>query len=124
MIVETKRNILFEYRSKEASQSFFNLGKANSIVEVDTFGNLIPNVCPLRALEPIVQNFIKGPFSERGRFNYKMDILTEKMLGEAFHFGMRMLHLSSDFDADNGLAVEKDAWTKKILTPQQLRSLL
>lgn len=32
------------------------------------------------------------------RVPYKLDVLTERLLKEAVHDGMRILHLSSDFD--------------------------
>ena len=37
---------------------------------------------------------------------------------------MRILHLSSDFDGSEGLAVEEEGWVKKVLTPENLKTLL
>lgn len=81
---------------------YFNYAKANPIVELDSYGNMFTDERPIKANGPPISLFIRGPFSAakdlKIRVPFKLDILTERLLTEAIHDGMRILHLSSDFD--------------------------
>lgn len=107
---------------------YFNYAKANPIVEVDSFGNVVSDERPIKANGPPISLFIRGPFLAakdlKIRVPFKLDILTESLLTEAVHNGMRILHLSSDFDGSEGLAVEEEGWAKKLLPPEKLKTLL
>jgi hypothetical protein len=51
-------------------------------------------------------------------------VLTEEIIVEAMRYGMRILHLTSDFDGTHGLCVEKENGVKHVLSPEDLNKLL
>jgi hypothetical protein len=51
-------------------------------------------------------------------------VLTEEIIVEAMRYGMRILHLTSDFDGKDGLCVEKENGVKRVLSPEDLNKLL
>jgi|688.fasta_scaffold1548907_1 hypothetical protein len=51
---------------------------------------------------------------------FKLDVLTEDLIAEVMRYGMRILHMTSDFDGTEGLCVEKENGVKHVLSPEQL----
>ena len=127
-IVDQKHAILDEYSRLESEQLYFNFAKANPIVELDNQGNIVTDGRPIRAHGPPISLFIRGPFLQaqalKIRVPFKLNILTVNLLRESVQKGFRLLHLSSDFDGSQGLAVEEEGWAKKVLSPKQLKDEL
>lgn len=51
-------------------------------------------------------------------------MLTEEIIEEAMRYGMRILHLTSDFDGTDGLCVEKENGVRHVLSPEDLKKIL